>query len=267
MHRGSQRPRQRFEERRAGRRDQLALAVARDDLEALEQKRSGRSRHREAAVLAVDETTSRRQRADKALLDRELIEAPTDPDDIDNRVDRANLMKVHALRLDTVNPRLGLGEYCEDSQAALGRALRQPAAGSRLDQAANRRPDPVRVMDVLALRDQNVERGSTDSVDFDGFVDQPVAGDLECLERCAEALDAQPATATGIEQSAHRHVAADPGSRVEVCDFHSKVVPDRPRTGQETFFTPFWPDGSIRVSANPEEPHIGSPIAPVWLLL
>ena len=75
-------------------------------------RRRGGQRH--PAVRRLDPAPARRHRAGLEPVDAEQVEPDGRADDVDDRVDRADLVEVDLRQVDPVDRRLGLAELAED---------------------------------------------------------------------------------------------------------------------------------------------------------
>ena len=153
----------------------------------------------------LDEPAADRQRRAHDAVDAQVLQREGDAAHLPDRVDGADLVEVHLLGIDVVDPRLGVGEPPERLLRSVARPLRQ-ARG--VDQRADRAPVALR------LPRRRVDRGVRGA---DRVPAHPLRAQLE-------PLDAEPGQAradrlrigAGVEQRAEQHVAGDPGHAVEV---------------------------------------------------
>src|SRR5262249_9983743 len=140
-------------------------------------------------------------------------------DDVDDRVERSDLVELDPLRGDTVHAPLRLGEPGED-----GERIRTDGfgKGASLQQPADVRPGAVSVvvrvgtvLRMLAVH-TDVELRRRDSRARDLLGRGLDRAETERRDRVTERGERQPE----VDEGADGHVAADPGERVEVSDSH-----------------------------------------------
>ena len=162
----------------------------------------------------LDEPAADRQRRADDAVDAQVLQRERDAAHLADRVDGADLVEVHLLGIDVVDPRLGVGEPPERLLRALARPLRQ-ARG--VDQRADRAPVALRLP----------WRG------VDGRVRGADRVPRHRLGAQLEPLDAEPGqpgadplrVGAGVQERAEQHVAGDPGHAVEVEDPAHAALP------------------------------------------
>ena len=90
------------------------VALVHDDTTRTEDFKGGGCRHRKAAVGALDPAGALGDRRSEHSRFVEQFECDTTADDINNRVHRTDLMKVHLVRRHAVDLALGLGDTAKD---------------------------------------------------------------------------------------------------------------------------------------------------------
>ena len=116
--------RQRMHQRRAGRRHQLGLRVARTHRLALHEPGRGRSGQGDAPVRALDAAAEPRQGRGRHPIHAQLFQPPADAEDVHQRVHGPDLMEMHLLRRDAVRVRLGPRQAVQHGQSSRTHALR-----------------------------------------------------------------------------------------------------------------------------------------------
>ena len=164
-------------------------------------------------MLRAREAVAHRQRRDQHFVDAELLEAPRGADDIDDRIDRADFMKMHVLGRRVMHLRLG---SASTSKIAIARWLHGRGQRRRLDQRANL----AEVTLGLRLRHLDIELERRDSAQSFAPRREPVACQRHRLERALEFAKIRAA----IEHRADEHVAAEAGERVEISRFHRATL-------------------------------------------
>ncbi len=172
----------------AGRRRQLALDHRLGQRDASEQFGRRRSGQRHPAVSRLDPAATGRHRAGLEPVDAQQIEPHRRADDVDDRVDRADLVEMDLRQIDPVDLRLGLAELEEDP---LGQIL----LAGRQDALVDDRFDVVQVaMDVLVRRD-HIGIGRAKAAATDGL-ERQLAGQPQA----GHGLLDRPAIDAGIDQ-------------------------------------------------------------------
>ena len=103
----------------ASRRYHLGRTVAELDRKSRQQLGGRWRRYGDEAVLRARESVAHRQRRNQDLADAKLIESPCRADDIDDRIDGADFVKVNLVGRGVVNLGLGLGERFEYRDRAM----------------------------------------------------------------------------------------------------------------------------------------------------
>ena len=193
----------------AGRRGHLALDHRLGQRDAAEQLGRGRGRQGHPAVSRLDPAATGRHRAGLEPIDTQQVEADRRADDVDDRIDRADLVEMDLGQVDPVDLRLGLAELEEDP---LGQVL----LPGRQDALVDDRFDVMPVaMGVLVRRDDlgigRAKAAATDRLERQ-LAGQPQAG---------HGLLDRPSIDAGIDQRRHRHVAGNAAETIEIADSHA----------------------------------------------
>ena len=130
-----------------------------------------------------------------------------DADDVDDGVDRADLVQLDVVGRDTVDGALGLGELGEDAVGARAHGVIQVAGARRSSTAPDR---TVRVRAVLVRHDDGAGRG--DPAPLGALERQRVAVEAEAVERAGDGLG----VGAGVDQRAEQHVAGHARGAVDV---------------------------------------------------
>ena len=139
------------------------------------------------------------------------IEADRRADDVGNRIDGPDFVKMHFLDRRAVDLRLGLGQLAEDPRGQFALPRRERAA-------VDHRRDVVQ-MAMLVLRlvlDGDLRRAKAALLHFAGH--EPAA-------RQAQRIDAgldRGQVGAGIDERAERHVAADSAGTIEIGNSHGR---------------------------------------------
>ena len=118
------------QDRGPGGRGQLHLDHRLGQRNAFEDLGRGGRRQGHPAVGRLDPALARRDRAGLEAIDAQQVQADGRPDDVDDRIDRPDLVEVDLRQVDAVNLRLGLAQPQEDS---LGQVLLPAAQAARVD--------------------------------------------------------------------------------------------------------------------------------------
>ena len=122
------------QDRGAGGRGQLHLDHRLGQRNASEQLGRGGRGQRHPAVGRLDPAAARRDRAGLEAIDAQQVEPDRRADDVDDRVDRADFVKMDLGQVDAVDPRLGLAQLEEDPLGQVFLPGRQDAlVDDRLD--------------------------------------------------------------------------------------------------------------------------------------
>ncbi len=140
--------------------------------------------------------------------DVERLHGSADPDDVAERVDRSDLVEVHALDRNAVNSALGTRESLEDVEAALAHALGET---SLAQDRADRAKGPA-VMVVLSGRERDV--AGADRAALDARELHPDRPDPESCDRFSH----RSCRCTDVEERAEQHVARRAREAVEMKD-------------------------------------------------
>lgn len=176
----------------------------------LERSRGG---NRIQPVVAAHRSRAERHGGAVYIFGLQRIERKRDADDVDDRIDRADLVKVHVFNRNAVNFPFGDADFFEDSQAVSC----SPFAEARAADHAN----DVRIMAMVRRRLVRIE----DDIHFqsgDAFLVDAFPFQLERLDAyfLQLALHVRPIGA-GIDQCGQRHIAANAGETIEIYDSHS----------------------------------------------
>ena len=196
-----------------------------------------------------DEAAADRQRRAHDAVHAQSLERERDAAHLPDRVDRADLVEVHLLGVDVVDPGLGVREPPERLLRSLARPLRQVGG---VDQRADRAPVALRLPRRRA----------------DGGVRGADRVPAHLLRAELESLDAQPGQTradrlrigAGVEEGAEQHVAGDAGHAVEVEEachpappaeraIRAAIVPAPKPSSMFTTATPAAHETSIDISA------------------
>ena len=189
----------------------------------------------------VNESAADRQGLGVHFVDAEQLEPHAASDDVDNRVQRADLVEVDTLNVDAMDPRLGFAETLENTagggldgcrKLALVDESKDGAEGSVRTVAIGSVPVPVLVlvlvpvpvlvlvlvpvpllvlMPVLGLRHHSEARARERATNH-AFAADPVAFEPEPSEFAAQIVDGE----AGVDEGSEDHVAARAAGRLEV---------------------------------------------------
>src|SRR5262249_53536785 len=149
-----------------------------------------------------------RQRRGLDRVDAEELEAEGGPGDVDDRVDRADLVEVDVVDRGAVDLRLGGGEPLEDGARARAGALREFAPSEDREHRAQAALGP------RARLDRDAEARGRDRATLLARYVEPEAAEAEGVETGPELVEAS----AGVDERAERHVPRDPADEVEVGD-------------------------------------------------
>ena len=194
---------------RPGRGRQLHLHVGIGERHALQKLgRSGR-RQRHPPVRSPYRAATRRHRAGFEPLDAQQVETDGSPDDIDDRIDRSDLMEMDLLERDPMNGRLGLAKAAKDP---LGQLVLARGQTCLVDHVLDMMQVP---MHVLGRRfDHGVRRPKAPAAD--GLESQ-----LTIQTQAGNGRLNRPRIDTRIDQRPQGHVARDAAEAVEIADAHA----------------------------------------------
>ena len=207
IERDRRRRRQRLEDGRAGGRHHLGLAVAHPDREPVEQFNGGRRGHRNDCHAASARSRCPSAAAIPAAHRLPARRGPGRPHDIDDRIDRADLVKMHLLRAWCDGPSLRPRRAPRKSRRARcfdrrrQRALLDAWPGFRRDgaQAEASRPRPRTSTAEIPLSSRRPRRN-------------PYPRNSSDAMRQLELCEVDP----GVEQRADQHVAAQSRKSIEI---------------------------------------------------
>ena len=186
------------------------------DRDALEQFEHGRAGDRDDAVRAAGRPAAERDRRGVQPVEAEVLEPGHDADDVGQRVQRADLVEVHGLRLDPVHPALGDREPLEHGERAL-------ADGGGQVGVEQQRADvgPGAVLGRLGRLD--VHPGGAEAMAGDLLGNQADALDRQRGDGGGRHVEGNP----GVDQRAEQHVARRPRGEIEPADGHAVIMPSR----------------------------------------
>ena len=156
---------------------------------------------------ACDEAPRERERRGDHALDAELLEQHERPADVDERVERAELVEVDVVGRHAVDPALDLGQSPERVERTRPRSLGELRS---LDELAD--VPVVAVIVVVGSVDPEVERADPlplDPLDVDLHPFDP-----ERVRDGAQGLELR----SGVDERSEQHVAREPGDTVEIGD-------------------------------------------------
>ncbi len=173
----------------------------------------------------VDESAPERQRAVEHGVDPEVREPERGPDDVDEGIERPDLVEGDVVGRDPVHTALGLGEPGEDREGA---GAHRGLEAARAEPVANLGIRPMRDMMMRRMRaglvgmravhpDVELRRGDARALD-------PLGRDRDAVER--EACNGIPhgiERHAGVDQRADGHVATDAGKCIQKSDAHEKT--------------------------------------------
>ena len=210
----------------------------------------------------VDRAVPAADRAGDDTLDGQRVQRGGDPDDIDDRIERTDLVELHGIGVDAVHGAFGLGEHGEHVERHPAHRLGEVGFGQQLADHLRR---PVRVMVVMhvVVRVHMVGVGVGVGVVHDDV--GPRRGNAAALhpfERERVAIDAQTgqsgrdlvAVCAGVDERAEEHVAGHPGRALDVGDPRHDIIRATAQAAPKplsmpTTVTPLAHDESIASSA------------------
>ena len=205
----------RFENGRAGWRGQLGLDRHVGQRDALEQLGGPRRRHRANAVGDADRAPSGRNPAGDDLIGPQHVKADRGADDIDNRVDRADFVKMDPVDRRSVHAGLGLRDGAENPPCQVFLGLCDPLRP--VDDFMNVRQVAMGVL--RRMLDAHVGRSKS-------AFDDRLSAELDPWQ--AERIDGfsnDGGIDAGVDQRGQRHVSADSSRAVEIGDAHDGAFP------------------------------------------
>jgi hypothetical protein len=203
------RTRQRFENRRSRRSDHLGRPIAEAHRKTRKQFSGGGRRYRNDPVARSREARAHRQRRDHQGADVQLIERPRRAHDVDDRIDRPDLVEMHVLARRAMDFGLGLRQCLKDRGRIASGARAQ--AGAR-----DHREDFAQMALRLRLAHLDLELDRPDSADFLVAGRDAIAMQPEPAHRAIECARVRPR----VDQRAHHHIAAQARKCVEICRLH-----------------------------------------------
>ncbi len=150
-------------------------------------------------MLRAREAVAHRERRDHHVADAEMLEAPCRADNINNRIDRADFVKVNAVGRRVVNLRLGLREHFENRDRAI------PDSRGEL-RCVNKLSNLTEMTLRLWLRHLDIEFERRNAAQNFAPRREPVACDRHRPDRAFELAKLRPA----VEDCADNHIAAQP---------------------------------------------------------
>jgi len=239
-----------FDQGESGRGDELSIAGARHirNIRILEHFHDGRNRYRHRPMLAQDRACTIMQGRGQDLVDLEVIQGNGRTYDVDDGVDRADLMEMDLVQGDAMDSRFSLADFQEDGQGELADRFRQ---AGRFDQLPDIGISPAMgvlmpmvmfglmammmsmfvlvVMVVTVLRvvvvpmtlivamavlgQVNLERGALNAT-FAGFFRMQVI--FSGKAQRAQAIFDHGQRNPDIEQGAQEHITTDAGKAIEI---------------------------------------------------
>ncbi len=157
----------------------------------------------------LDPAATGRQRAGLEPVHAQQVQPDRRAGDVDDRVDRADLVKMDLGQLDPVDLGLGLAQLEEDPPGEVLLPRGQDAlVEDRLDVV------PVAMGVLMGGDDLGVGRPETAALHG---LERQLTGQAQAGHRLLD----RPAIDTGIDQRRQRHVARDAAEAVEVSDSHA----------------------------------------------
>ncbi len=144
-------------------------------------------------------------RAAHDALDTERLQRRAGADDVDDGVDRPDLVELHVVGGRAVHLRFDFGEHAERGLGAVTNSLRQIGG---VDQLADR---PVATVVVIIVERDNAGLGGGEAAAHDVVERQVVSIEVEPTDDVGD----HARVGAGIDQGCHRHVAGGAGKAVE----------------------------------------------------
>ena len=237
-HHGGHRPErlgQRHQDGRARRRSAFARLGAVGRRTPADQFHHGRRRHRQPAMRRVDISRSHRpRRADQPVRPQQR-QGRADARDVDDGVDRPDLVEVDLLRRGAVDPCLCLRQAAKDR---LGLGGRRPRQVPRVQDLVDGRQTPVIVLPLMP--DPHLRPRDPQPVPHLRTNIQVIPRHRQRAEVPAEGL----LVGAGVQEGPQEHVAARPGEGIHVDESHR-----RPLLGISGHFS-CWPGACRAFSAS-----------------
>ena len=198
------------QDRGARRRHPLAADAVVQDLEAGQQLRRRRRRHRQGAVRGPDPAGAERQGSGGPTFHHQAIDQIGGTDDVGDRVPVGELVKMYLVDRDAVYRRFRLGQMRQDGDRAVddrGFESRSREPGANFAKGAGRSA-------LARFGRADLEAGTgEDAVVRGPGPDGPV---VRQTRRPHRRLQAPASLGPSIEESGQEHVAADPAQGIEV---------------------------------------------------
>lgn len=205
---------ERSQDRRAGRRGQFSFDGQIDQRDASQQLGRAGSGDRADAVSDLDPASASRDGAGDDFINAEQIEPNRRADDVHDRVDRADFVKMNLVERRSMHASLCLGDVLEDFEREL--LLRLGQFLGSLDQLGDVSEMPVGVLFwVFDFDLQRSEAPFNDSLD--------VQFDVRQAERINAAHD-RFQVRSGVDQGRQSHIATDAANAVEVRNPHDEIL-------------------------------------------
>ena len=167
-------------------------------------------------MLRLHKPVPQAERSTVDRVDAEQIEADRRAYDVDDRIDRADFVKMDIVGRRAMDRRLGFGQSTEDAQRRLSNPLAQRRT---LDEPANIGPGSRRLL--IGLEHGHIDARAGDAVLLNRLGIDLVAGEIERLQRMTKLLKWQ----TGIDERTEHHIATGPRERIEVGDAGDSCAP------------------------------------------
>ena len=196
----------------AGRRRHLHLVVGLRDRQPAHHLERGRRRDRIQAVIAAHRSRSERHGGAVYVIGIERIERERDADHVDDRIDRADFVKMHLFERNAVNFAFGDADFFENGQAVRCNPLVKAGGFDH--------PHDVRIMAMMRRRlvriEHDVHFQSGNAFFVHPFPFQRERFDANFLQL---GFDVSPVGAR-IDERGQRHVAANARETIEIDDSH-----------------------------------------------
>ena len=223
------------DQERSGRRDQLRALLAAIHRDVAQQAQGRRRRHRVGPVRGGDRTAADVQRRRHHPLRAHLFEGVHRAHDVDDRIQRADLVQVHLLHRCAVHGCFGFAEAIKEADRPV---LARPAQRRPFNQARNLVQRPmgrigrspvivavpmpacvvmVRTRPVLAT---DAELGRCQARARDPLGPHGVMVDGQAAQRAANVLERY----TGVDQRAQQHVSGHTGEAIDVQHLHNRSI-------------------------------------------
>ena len=149
-------------------------------------------------------------------VDPEGLQRDTESDDVDDRVDRADLVELDIAGGHAMDLAFDLGERPVDGECAVAGTTREIGGADQFEHLAGRAVDRMRIVTTIdggvgRVVDGDVRPGRADSAALDPLERDRVAIDAEPAECAGDLVDIGP----GIDERRQQHVAGHAGAAVE----------------------------------------------------